>query len=246
MQIKLKAGCQVALRLIAILLISILNTACATYPVYTSKLDHDIPLPPLKIEKVAEFDKPSGLPYSASLGDEVFRLKRVIYGNEYVVSVSSPVGTSFPYKATWKATHAFYSPEEGQYLVYTTPNFYAGIIGVILDRDLKLVTNKPVVQLEQRRAGRRWGTATNQTFFSREKAVDKVWGLRYGGKRGNDFQFEVIDQTDPKEIEVVQELMITPDNFYTGFIVRGVLVKGLSESEHGVIRFQYDDLKSDF
>ena len=233
-------------RLFVALLVSLLASACTTYPVYTSKLEQDVPLPPLKFERIPEFDKPFGAPYSASLGDEVFRLKRHVYGDKYVVTLKSPVGTSFPYQAEWKATYTFYSPQEGQYLVYTTPSFYAGTIGVIVDRDLKLATNKPVVQLTGRRAGRRWAMTTEGIFFGREQAVDKAWGLRYGGKRGNDFQFEVIDQFDPKEIEVVQELMITPESFYKGFVVRGVFVKGLSENEYGVIRFQYDDLKSDF
>ena len=126
--------------------------------------------------------------------------------------------------------------------MYTHKDYNNGEIGVILDPNGIMATKKPYVQVAGYVANR-WGEEQPVPFFKRERTTIEVWGLRYGGKRGADYQFEVIDTVNPKEIEIVQEIMISPKEFASGFIVKGVLVRGISESGLGLLTYTVKDVR---
>lgn len=223
---------------------------CA-YSKYTTPLEtvikraaHEI-----KYKSNIDFDEIIG-ERSSSIGDRMFLITRYTETSREVIIPTAPKGLQpLPNtESTWLGTYSYNGPDGQNLVVYTSPSYYNGQIGVILDDKDLMATINPFVCVRGTKTGRRYLTPpayTGSPFFGQEKKITEVWGLRYGGRRGKSFQFEVIDRENPKEIEIVQDILVSENEFFNGFVVKGVLVKGLSVGEYGTINFILEDTITD-
>lgn len=158
------------------------------------------------------------------------------------VAVPAPPGLlPFPSRAAWSFTHLYNGDDGHEFPVYTSTAYYDGAIGVILDRDDNLATSKPLVQVAGSKRGRRWSIAGKGKFFEVPVELVEGWALRYGGRRGSDFLFEIVDAPNANVVQVVQAVQVSEVDFLRGFTVKGVLVTGLPGSQAGVIRYRVED-----
>ena len=210
--------------------------ACA-YP-YLSLLPEASIRPSNKVEHLSTIDVEMRTERAASIGDVIFTITRYTKMLGEKIAVRPPGRLrQFPSSGKWFATHSYNGPDGKGLVVYTNPNYYRGQLGVILDKEGLMATPNPFICVYGPRTGRRYRTPpgyTGRPFFVREEKVNDVWGLRYGGRRGESIQFEVLNQENPKEIEIVQDVLVSEDDFYVGFVVEGVLIKGLSFEKHGI------------
>lgn len=176
------------------------------------------------------------------MGDELFVMNRFITANNDVVTIIPPTGRKFPYSSTWSGTYKFNDGKSGDLIVYTTPTYYNGTIGVILDKNEKLATDLPLVQVEGIKSGRRWRLGSNSDFFAIPKTNIDSWALRYGGNNHNQYIFEIVNKYESKSTDVLQTIYVNEDKFRKGFIIRNVFIQGLSTNEYGVIQYNIADV----
>jgi hypothetical protein len=176
-----------------------------------------------------------------SLGDRLFWVRRYVRGARERVDALPPSGLlPFPVDASWSKTQIFHDGNDS-YSVFTSPKYYDGDIGAILDSQDRLATRSPFVQVRGVKKGRRWAGQQGQRFFVLPDTLIEAWGLRYGGRRGDDYIFEVVDSPNPNVTQITQSLQIPVKDAFSGFTVRGVRVKLLSDSGDGVIRYTLRD-----
>lgn len=177
-----------------------------------------------------------------SIGDELFVLRRYVTGAVEEVAVLAPPSLEpFPVRATWSCTHLYDGDDGHQLPVFTSAAYYHGAVGVILDHEDNLATSKPIVQVLGAKRGRRWSIAGGGKFFRVPVELVEAWALRYGGRKGVDFVFEIVDKPNSNVVQVVQALQVSEADFLRGFTVKGVLVTGLAGSEAGIIRYRVED-----
>ena len=198
--------------------------------------------PIYETELRSQIDKEDGEELTCSIGDVLFHIERYSLGHEIPAVLPPRELEKFPTWGNWEGTHTYSDPNGTDLVVYTHKDYYKGDIGVILDCNGIMTTTRPYIQVSGTIIAKRWGKKQPVAFFKRERESLEVWGLRYGGKRGSDYQFEVIDQINPKEIEIVQEIMISKEEYTKGFIVKGVLVRGVSESDLGLLTYTVKDV----
>ncbi len=211
---------------------------------YTSPL-----YPPIEREKVgitykSDFDPEKRGEQSASIGDEIFVIRRYVIGERVEIRYKAldDIGP-FPNANTWVGTHIYDDKQGGRYTVYTSPLFYKGTVGVILDKDGEPATRKPLVQVAGGKIGRRWRLQGTGKFFSLSNVLLEAWGARYGGKRGESYVFEILNKKDANVTEIIQSVQVTEADFLKGFTIKGVFVKGLSIDRQGVIRYSLQDVR---
>jgi hypothetical protein len=215
-----------------------------TYVSYTAPL-----IPPIEREKVSVtyksvFDTEKHGEQSASIGDEIFVIRRYMIGERAEIRYKAPDNISpFPNATTWIGTHIYDDIKGGRYTVYTSPLFYKGSLGVILDKDGRPATREPLVQVAGGKTGRRWQLQGIGQFFSRSDVLLEAWGVRYGGKRGESYVFEILNKKNANVIEIIQSVQVTEADFLKGFTIKGVFVKGLSIDRQGVIRYSLQDVR---
>lgn len=179
---------------------------------------------------------------TVSIGDRLFWVRRYISGAREVVAISAPTKLlPFPTGGTWSKTHT-YDNEDGHGLpIYTSPQYYRGSIGVILDDEDRLATKWPIVQVRGSKSGRRWALKADGGFFVVPDTLIEQWGVRYGGRQGAAYLFDIIDSANPTITQVTQSLQISSEEFFSGFTVKGVFIRGVEDLGSGVIRYSLRD-----
>ncbi|RTR40189.1 hypothetical protein EKG38_05570 [Shewanella canadensis] len=212
-----------------------------TYNSYTTKLEEPIKRDVVSEQYLSSIDLNDKKYLSATIGDELFIMNRYITGKNEIITVNAPTGKKFPQNSTWTGTYKYNDGKSGDLIVYTTPEYYKGTIGVVLDENENLITDKPLVQLEGTKKGRRWAlNKTGKFFIITNDNIDN-WALRYGGRNEGKYVFEIINKLESNTIDVLQTIYVTEKNFFNGFIIRNVLIKGISSNEYGVIQFEVTD-----
>ena len=78
-------------------------------------------------------------------------------------------------------------------------------------------------------------------FFKESIHLAESWGLRYSGKINNDYVFDIFNYPDSTKSTVLQTIAIPEQKFLSGFVVRGVFIKGLQVDTQGVIKCLFED-----
>lgn len=228
-------------RIFSILLVFSMIQGCASKS-YTTKLDTPIERESVKNDYFTSIDSKSNKRLSASTGDELFVMNRFLPSAKEVVTIIPPTGNKFPFSSTWRGTHQYNDGSSGDLIVYTTPDYYKGTIGVILDDNEDLATTQPLVQVEGFKVGRRWKLDTSGRFFTIPSTNFESWALRYGGHNDSKYIFEIVNKHESKNTEVLQTIKVSEEKFLKGIIIRNVRVLGLSTDEYGVIEYQVTDV----
>lgn len=233
--------------------ISFLTSGCV-YSSYTTKLDEPISKPLFVSHASEMFHSIMSIDenvQTASIGDDLFVVNRYMAVTETFERIShlAPTRNPFPQNATWLATYSFNDGKSGDLLVYTSPAYYQGQIGVILDTEYIVSTDEPLVQVKGAKEGRRWKFYGMSKFFKVEERhsqsnVEKTWGLRFGGVNNGMYIFEIINRSDSTVTEVLQTIKVTKQDFLAGFVVRDIFVKGTQEYRSGLIQFKASDRKA--
>ena len=124
--------------------ISLIVSGCV-YPTYTTKLDSPISKSSVEPEVSEGFKSIMSVDKSiqtASIGDDLFVVQRFIAVTETYERIPylAPTGKGFPVGAAWAATYSYNDGTSGDLLVYTSPAYYQGQIGVILDAEYVIST----------------------------------------------------------------------------------------------------------
>lgn len=221
-----------------VLLLSIILIQGCVYNSYTTKLNEPVQRKNISSYILLTDANPNDEILSATIGDELFVINRKTIGKSNTVIVKAPTGRDFPQDQVWSGTYKFNDGKYGDLYVFTTPAYYKGTIGVILDDNEQLTTNKPLVQLEGLKVGRRWPLRSATDFFA---IYTDNWALRYGGMNNGEFVFEIVNKLESSTTEVLQKVQVTDKNFYNGFNIRNVLIKGISADKFGVIKYKLID-----
>ncbi|PTO84333.1 hypothetical protein CWN98_17225 [Vibrio splendidus] len=239
--------------IVIVAIISLMISGCV-YSNYATKLENPISKPSFeqnlseKFQSILSVDENV---QTTSIGDDLFVVQRYIAVTEAYERIPylAPTRNRFPKDASWTATYLYNDGTSGDLLVYTSPEYYQGQIGVILDTDYVVSTEEPLVQVKGAKQGRRWKLQGNGKFFKSGKNyskrnVEKTWGLRFGGVNNGMYIFEIINRTDSTVVEVLQTIKVTEQDFLAGFVVRDIFVKGIQEYQSGIIQFKASDRKA--
>ena len=228
-------------RIFSILIISIFIQGCS-YTSHTTKLETPIERTIIKSDYFSSIDSKNQENLSASIGDELFIMNRFIASSKEVITIIPPTGNKFPYSSTWSGTYKYNDGISGDLIVYTTPTYYNGTIGVILDTNEKLATDYPLVQVDGLKIGRRWKLNASGTFFTIPSTNIDSWALRYGGHKDHKYIFEIVNKHDAKNTDVLQTIYVDEESFLKGFIIRNVLIQGANTDKYGVIKYNISDV----
>lgn len=189
---------------------------------------------------------------TTSIGDIMFTVKRFEWrpGEDTVDTVlpASPVGSPFPGPSKWLGRYDYQDEDGIVGVLYTTPAFYKGKIGVVLDVDGHLAGERPLVQIKQRLGllgGRDWqipGWSGHFFAFPGSSPGDPVtWGLRYGGAKDGRHIFEIVNTAESTVIQVLQTITVSEQNLAEGISIRQVLLKARRTSQPGEIAYTIRD-----
>ncbi|MGF1764035.1 hypothetical protein [Aliivibrio kagoshimensis] len=159
-----------------VLLLPIMLIQGCVYNSYTTKLNEPVQRENISSYILLKNTNPNDEILSATIGEELFVINRKTIGKSNAVIVKAPTGRDFPQDQVWSGTYKYNDGESGDLYVYTTPTYYKGTIGVILDDNQQLTTKKPLVQLEGSKVGRRWSLRSATDFFA---IYADNWALRY-------------------------------------------------------------------
>ncbi|MEJ2419189.1 MAG: hypothetical protein P8Y45_20140 [Exilibacterium sp.] len=192
------------------------------------------PLPSAEFRKNTEgyietiINPPVGREDSASIGDLIVSYTRISNSTEIAVA-RAPIKLKTLAREGWRKTHKYNNRD-----VYTSPDYYRGDIGAVLDKDEKVIL---YVQTGGAKSGRRW-KSYGEKFFGRVSSVVDAWRLRYSGRENDSYKFEIVSTREDKAIEATQSFTVSETTFLDGFAVRGVLVQGLEAGRHGIISYR--------
>lgn len=226
-------------KIICIFILATIIQGC-TYPIYTTKLTQPIEREVVNARYITSIDSNNDEYLTASIGEELFVLNRYTTKDD-TVTIIAPTGERFPLRSVWMGTHIYNDGMSGDLIVYTTPDYYKGDIGVILNSNEELATEQPLVQLAGVKSGRRWKIQQNGKFFTIPIANIDSWALRYGGKNDGKYIFEVVNKHESKTTEILQTIHTTERDFVAGIIIRGVLINGVKANKYGVIQYRITD-----
>jgi hypothetical protein len=182
----------------------------------------------------------------ASIGDELFSVSIYEIARKEFIAAKPPTGLeAFPIDATWTGTYTYNDGQSGDLIVYTTPDYYSGIMGVALDSKEQPPLKPFAVKVEGSilRQRKRWWFNIDKNsnpegkFFASTNELIEQWGVRYGGLNDGDYIFEIINKNEAKTMEILQSIRITESSYLEGFVIRGVLIKGVKKDSQGVIQF---------
>lgn len=230
----------ISFRLVLFMLVSIQG---CSYSIHTKKLTPPLERDMANIGYFSSIESDANKPLEASIGDELFIMNRYITGKDEIVVKTPQTKKKFPAKSTWTGTHTYNDGISGNLIVYTTPDYYHGEVGVILDSNEKLATSHPVVQLKGLNKGRRWKVIHNYDNAFFKVPLDNIdsWALRYGGKNDGKHIFEIVKKYESSTREVLQTIYINEKDFLNGFVIRKVLITGLKSTRYGLIEYKISD-----
>ena len=189
--------------------------------------------------------------HTASIGEVLFSVSRFIETKEFYEEIThaAPSTGPFPQNAEWSATHSFSDETFNNVLVYTSASYKQGQVGVLLDSEYNLVSDKPLVKVAGKDLGRRWHLYGKGQFFklgvrTSQKNTEKPWGIRFGGVIQGQYIFEIVDKSDSSTIEILQTIQLSEKDFLEGVVIRGVLIDGSEAIKSGLIKFTAIDQKS--
>ncbi|MCL1051925.1 hypothetical protein L2755_20195 [Shewanella abyssi] len=228
-------------RVLPIICAAIFMQGCATTS-FTTKLENPIERKIIKSDYFSSIDQVHNDYLSASIGDELFIMNRFVASSKEVVISIPPTGRKFPYDSIWSGTYKFNDGKSGDLIVYTTPQYYDGSIGVLLDDNDRLATEYPIVQVEGTRKGRRWKLTATDNFFTIPSENIDSWALRYGGNNDNKYIFEIVNKHESTSTDVLQTIYVNENKYRRGFVIRNVLIQGISTDNFGVIKYKITDI----
>jgi len=228
-------------RIVLVVILGLIIQGCASKS-YITKLDHPVVRAATYSDYFSSIDSNNGDKLSASAGDELFVMNRYLSSSYELVLYIPPTGIKFPRRATWSGSHNFNDGKSGDLIVYTTSEYYDGNIGVILDKDEQLATDRPLVQINGLKKGRRWKLNGSGKFFTIPKKNIDSWALRYGGNINNQYVFEIINKHESKSTEVLQAIYINEDRLRKGFVIRDVLIQGVDIDDYGILQYEILDV----
>jgi hypothetical protein len=231
-------------KLCSIFLLLLVVNGC-THASYTRKLDTPIERKAPKGRLTSSLDVLNSGERSASIGDPLFRVSRYQIGEYGAVRLKALTAEPFPQKASWLGTYVYNDQTSGDLIVFTTPAYYKGQIGVILDEQGRVATEAPLIQVDGGLKGRRWKVNGSGQFFDESKVLVDRWEIRYGGKAGDQYIFEIVNKAESSTSDILQSIKISESSFFEGFTVRDVFIKGLSGDSKGVIRYSVIDTLAD-
>jgi len=218
---------------------------CA-YSSYTTPLNPPIERQALSVTYTSAFNRPPSGMHTASIGDELFVISRYLIGEREEVRLHAPARLhSFPSDAKWMGTYRYDDGGGDQLVVFTSPSYYNGDVGVILNTKDEVATRRPLVQVAGKRTGRRWSLIGTGKFFVASERLTEAWGVRYSGQRGTAYVFEIIDKHGASVTQIIQSVHVPETEFLRGFTIKGVLVTGLAKDNRGVIRYSIKDVRVD-
>jgi hypothetical protein len=188
--------------------------------------------------EIALLDRDADAQHYASLGDTMFILDRYTLGEETIALIPPDRQKAFPKASTWSITHRY-----RETYIYTSPFFYKGRIGIMADADGRLSNGGLLMQVRGGKSGKTWrveSVSPGHAFY--QPIIDRdTWGIRYGGKRGDATEFQIIDRTNPTVTQIIQSIAISDADLTKGFLVKGVLIRVTEQELHGAIKYKLID-----
>ena len=213
------------------------SMGCYYFSVQPTKLSTPIPRPEYQIEYGSEFNVPTGKRLHASIGDNLFDLRRFKTSNKEIITCKPPTGTPFPSDSTWMGTHAYKG-----LTVYTSEDYYQGTVGLVLDSNDCFAVKEAFIQVSGGHKGRGWRAREEASCFALASRITiDHWGVRYGGLNEGKYVFEILKTSEAKVIEILQSITIDERSFLEGFTIRNVTITGLKADQKGVIEYQVQD-----
>lgn len=226
---------------VADLLLVLACTGCVLRAINIEELPQPEPHKAPAPEWRSEFDKDTDKPRIASLGDTMFVVTRYFLRRE-LLNVAPPFGLSaLPPADSWSVTHT-----RGEYVLYTSPDYYDGTIGVLATREGKLPCNPQMLRVGGVKLGASYVVSTlsrTDALFVRRMEYLEVWGVRYGGRRNGLTVFQIIDRVNPSVPQIVQSVSVADSDLAAGVLIKGVFVKVIGEEERGTITYSLADVE---
>lgn len=199
-------------------------------------------------EEVSFSPAPVNSILTTNIGETMFVASRYLILQERKIDVSNlrnGFGSNNPFDWTNKY---IYDDGSVKALVYTSPSFYSGTIGIIADSNGKFVTEEPFVSIKGSKKGRRWkqNSGVSNSFYSliEERKVINEWGVRYLGLRNNDLVIEIVPNfAQVSEKNVIQRIYVTKEQFKQGFTLKEIFIKGISINNDGSISYTMKNTK---
>lgn len=224
-------------------IVVLLTLACAGCVIRGLNVE-ELPQPRLREaptpEWRSEFDRNIDKPLIASLGDTMFVVTRYLVRKEQLAIMPPPRRQPLPPADSWSVTHTW-----GEFIVYTSPNYYNGSVGVVATREGRLPKAPIMLQVAGVKTGQTWPVRAlaGDALFVRQKEHLEIWGVRYGGRRGGATEFQIIDRANPSVSQVVQSLSVADRDLRAGVLIKGVLVKVVGEEQHGAVTYSLVDVE---
>ncbi|WP_440616221.1 hypothetical protein [Cysteiniphilum sp. 6C5] len=240
------------------ILICILSLILCSCAIFTDKYTYKNPNPKaltknikcLK-EGVSFSPPPTKDTLVSNIGDSMFISSRYIIMQQRKINTQNlrnGFGSSNP--SDWSDTY-IYDDGNMTSLVFTSPSFYAGILGVIANTEGKFMTEEPFVAVKGSKKGWRWEKPSNSGnhFFSiiENTITVQQWRVRYSGFKNNNLHIQIIPLIgETSEKGVIHDIYITKQQFMQGFSLKEIFIKGISINKDASITYTVKNTKNYF
>ncbi|ODC02608.1 hypothetical protein BFW38_02630 [Terasakiispira papahanaumokuakeensis] len=214
----------------------------------------------------------------ASIGDKLLTVEEYGASQKsgQEVAAHAPTRRDFPRRAHWSGLYRFnvdrldslsstrkmqghgnVSPAVDKLLnkdltgltIFTTPDYYRGAIGVILDEQGHVATEEPLIQVTGGKAGRRWAMDYRGPFFVSTDAISgkptTSWSLFYSGYRQGSYVLTLTSQTmnsqGRAQAQPEQTLYVSEQDLRQGTMVKGLFIQALAINEQGMLKLKIED-----
>ncbi|WP_192483571.1 MULTISPECIES: hypothetical protein [Cysteiniphilum] len=240
------------------ILICILPFILCSCAIFTDKYTYKNPNPKALTENIkclkegVSFSPPPTKDILVSnIGDSMFVSSRYIIMQQRKINTQNlRNGFGSPNPSDWSDTY-IYDDGDIKSLVFTSPSFYAGIIGVIANTEGKFMTKEPFVAVKGSKKGWRWEKPSNSSdhFFSiiENTITVQQWRVRYSGLKNNNLHIQIIPLIGKtSEKDVIHDIYITKQQFMQGFSLKEIFIKGISINKDASITYTVKNIKNYF
>ena len=196
------------------------NVGCATF----ERVEEPVDLRVEQEDSVVTLEPPFGRASTVSIGGELVRFEKT---ETHLECCRVFLRRRLPISG-WRMTHRHNGAP-----VYTNGRYFSEQIGIILDEDLNIVR---WIQLGGMKRGR--SRTADTPLFKFVRVYLERWYLRYGGRSGEAYRFELVERPGDNQSEVIQPIEISEELFLEGFYVRGIGIQGLRHDHRGTIDFR--------